>query len=146
MACDITTEQNCSALILNLFGNTSVRFTQFDGSTALPIKIGGKFHLHGNVVTSSVKSFENIIEATLPIFQACKKIPCISVPPLPCYVFAGCCNDPDHCKNVKNKDHPGNLLTDFVGLSHALICTLVSKEVILSRKGMQTWQKTFALA
>jgi hypothetical protein len=59
MACEVTkrTEQNCSGLILDLFGNTSVRFTQFDGSTALPVKISGKFHLHGNVVTSSVNSF-----------------------------------------------------------------------------------------
>jgi uncharacterized protein YaaQ len=32
------TEHGCSAIVLDLYGNSSVRFTQNDGPTALPFK------------------------------------------------------------------------------------------------------------
>ncbi len=35
------------ALVFDLLGNSSVRFEQFDGTTALPFKINGRFHLGG---------------------------------------------------------------------------------------------------
>ncbi len=36
-----------SGFVFDIFGNSSVRFEQFDGSTAMPLKSGGIFHLGG---------------------------------------------------------------------------------------------------
>jgi hypothetical protein len=40
------------AFVFDLLGNSSVRFEQFDGTTSLPFKINGKFHLAGKIVTT----------------------------------------------------------------------------------------------
>jgi hypothetical protein len=37
-------------IVLDLYGNLSYRFEQFDGTLSLPYKSGGKYHLAGNVV------------------------------------------------------------------------------------------------
>jgi hypothetical protein len=44
--------EKVSAFVFDLFGNSSVCFEQFDGSTSLPFKSQGKRHLGGNVVVS----------------------------------------------------------------------------------------------
>jgi hypothetical protein len=44
--------RGAAAFIFDLFGNTSVRYKQFDGSTSLPFQSQGKFHLGGKVVIS----------------------------------------------------------------------------------------------
>jgi hypothetical protein len=44
--------QNITGFVFDLFGNTSVRFEQFDGSTALPFQSNGKYHLGGDAVVS----------------------------------------------------------------------------------------------
>jgi hypothetical protein len=54
-------ELGCSAVILDLYGNSSVRFTQFDGTTALPFKSGGRFHLNGDVVACPVTTFQSSV-------------------------------------------------------------------------------------
>jgi hypothetical protein len=123
------TEQGCSAIVLDLFGNSSVRFAQFDGTTALPFKSGGRFHLNGDVVASPVPVFRNIVKATVPIFMAAGKTPCIVVPPLPRYIFASCCNDPSHCPNLSNPNHKEKMLTDFIQLRHTLVKELVANGV-----------------
>ncbi len=44
-------------IVLNLFGNIALRFEQFDGSTALPYKSNGSFHLGGKVVCCNTEQF-----------------------------------------------------------------------------------------
>ncbi len=34
--------------VMDLFGNSTFRYEQFDSSVALPYKSGGKYHLEGN--------------------------------------------------------------------------------------------------
>jgi hypothetical protein len=101
------TEQGCSAIVLDLYGNSSVHFTQFDGTTALPFKSGGSFHLNGEVVACPITILKNIVKSTIPIFDAVGKTPCIVIPPLPRYIFASCCNDPEHCANLKKTGPQG---------------------------------------
>jgi hypothetical protein len=106
-----------------------VRFAQFDGTTALPHKSGGRFHLHGDVVASPIPVFKNIVKATVPIFVSAGKIPCIVISPLPRYVFAGCCKDPSHCSNLNSPDHKERMLTDFIQLRHVLVKELVANGI-----------------
>ncbi len=122
-------EQGCSAVIFYLYRNSSVRFTQFDGTTALPFKSGGRFHLNGDVVACPVMTFKGIVKSTIPILNAAGNTPCIVIPPLPKYIFAGCCSDPDHCVNLKNPEHKEKLLSDFIQLRHILIKELIANSV-----------------
>jgi hypothetical protein len=92
------------ACVFDLLGNSSVRFEQYDGTTALPFKSKGKFHLGGKIVTTPVDVFKKIIDSVMPVLKAKGPKPAIIIPPLPRYLFSRCCNDTDHCTNANEKD------------------------------------------
>jgi hypothetical protein len=50
-------QDGAAAFVFDILGNTSVRFEQFDGSTALPYKSDGRFYLGGKTVISSPETF-----------------------------------------------------------------------------------------
>jgi hypothetical protein len=120
-----SSERN-SAFIFDLLGNTSVRYEQFDGSTSLPFKSQGKFHLGGDVVVCSPELFQKTVTAILPILREKGDAPCVIVPPIPRYLFARCCNEAGHCTNASNADYAETLLTGFLKLRNELIRLLVS--------------------
>jgi hypothetical protein len=72
------------------------------------------------------ETFKRVVESLVPILREKGKKPCISVPPLPRYLFAHCCDDTSHCINTQEKDFPETLLTGFVQLRTNLIRQLVS--------------------
>jgi hypothetical protein len=75
--------QQANAFVFDLLGNSSVRFEKFDGSTSLPFKSQGRFHLGGKVVISPPDIFKKTITAIVPILLEKKDIPCVIVPPTP---------------------------------------------------------------
>jgi hypothetical protein len=121
--------EKVSAFVFDLLGNSSVRFEQIDGSTSLPFKSQGKFHLGGNVVVSPTDIFKKTISAVIPILLEKKDIPCVVVPPIPRYMFSRCCNDPAHCTNANQTDYCEKLLSGFLELRNNLIKTLVAAGV-----------------
>jgi hypothetical protein len=120
-------QDGATAFMFDILGNTSVRFEQFDGSSALPYKSGGRFHLGGKTVVSSPDTFSKTIDAILPVLRATKGTPCVIIPPLPRYLFARCCDDAGHCTNFDQSDFAQNLLSGFIQLRNLLIRTLVQK-------------------
>ncbi len=56
-----------SAFVFDLFGNTSVRFKQFDGSMSLPFQSHGKFHLGGKVIICPPDIFKQTVECLADI-------------------------------------------------------------------------------
>ncbi len=119
------TEGAC-AFVFDLFGNISVRYEQFDGSTSLPFKSHGKFHFGGNVAVCSSEHLQKTVTAILPILLEKGDAPCVIVPPIPRYLFARCCNDANHCTNANNADYAETLLTGFLKLRNDLIKLLVT--------------------
>jgi hypothetical protein len=107
-------------LILDLYGNLSYRFEQFDGSISLPYKSKGRYHLAGNVVTCPLQSFRKVLENTTAVFSAKKDSKMIVIPPLPRFLFAGCCSALGHSTNVDSEGHAQKLLTDIIGLRTCL--------------------------
>jgi hypothetical protein len=120
------TAKNSAAFVFDLLGNSSVRFEQFDGTTSLPLKSNGKYHLAGKVVTTSPEIFKKVVQAITPIIQAKGNKPCIILPPLPKYLFAHCCSDNGHCTNANDPDYQSILMSGFVRLKNDLIKQLVS--------------------
>jgi hypothetical protein len=117
--------KNSVAFVFDLLGNSSVRFEQFDGTTSLPFKTNGKYHLAGKVVTTPPEIFKKTVQAIAPIIQAKGSIPCIILPPLPRYLFARCCSDSSHCSNADDADYKSLLVSGFVRLKNELIKHLV---------------------
>ncbi len=114
---------NCGAsdiLILDLYGNISYRFEQFDGSVSLPYKTGGRYHLAGKIMACPQNVFRKTLDNTVPILTVCKMSVCIVIPPLTRYLFAGCCKQNDHSANVGDPDHAKTMLTDVIGLRNTL--------------------------
>jgi hypothetical protein len=120
-------QEGATAFVFDILGNMSVRFEQFDGSTALPYKSDGRFHLGGKIVISSPDIFSKTIDAIMPILRATQDIPCVIIPPLPRYLFARCCDDAGHCTNFNQPDFVQNLLSGFIQLRNLLIRSLVQK-------------------
>jgi hypothetical protein len=114
-----------SAFVFDILGNSAVRFEQFDGTTSLPFKSNGIFHLGGNVVVSSTEIFKNLVDSVTPIFKAKGDRSCVIIPPLPRFVFARCCNDASHCTNASNDDFSKDLLQGFMRMRNDLIKILV---------------------
>jgi hypothetical protein len=118
-----------TAFVFDLLGNSSVRFEQFDGTTSLPFKSNGKFHLAGKVITTPPEIFKKVVHAITPIIKAIGSKPCIVLPPLPRYVFARCCNDKGHCINADDPEYQSFMMSGFVWLKNDLIKQLVSNGV-----------------
>jgi lysophospholipase L1-like esterase len=115
-----------SAFIFDLLGNSSVRYEQYDGSTSLPFKSQGKFHLGGDVVVCPLELFKKTIAGILPILKEIGDAPSVIVPPIPRYLFARCCTDAGHCTNASNADYAETLLAGFLRLRNELIRSLVA--------------------
>jgi hypothetical protein len=113
--------------VFDLFGNTSVRYEQFDGSTSLPFLSQGRYHLGGKIVVSPPEVFKKTVECVWPVLAAKKDINCVIIPPMPRYLFARCCNDPGHCTNADGNEFSQSLLANFQQLRHCLIRQLVSR-------------------
>jgi lysophospholipase L1-like esterase len=121
--------QHANAFVFDLLGNSSVRFEQFDGSTSLPFKSQGRFHLGGKVIASPPDIFKKTISAIIPILLEKKDTPCVVVPPIPRYLFSRCCSDSRHCTNANEADYCENLLTGFLQQRGDLIKNLVAAGV-----------------
>jgi hypothetical protein len=76
--------------------------------------------LAGDVVTCPVTVFKKILNSTTNIFLEKKQCTVVVVPPLPRYLFGGCCTLAVHCPNVAKPDHASKLLGDIIGLRNCL--------------------------
>jgi hypothetical protein len=114
-----------SAYVFDLLGNSSLRYEQFDGTTALPFKMGGRFHFGGKVVTTPPEIFKKTVESIVPIIMKKGGNPGVIIPPLPRGLFSRCCKDDGHCTNVNDENFAAELLSGFIGLRTDLIRHLV---------------------
>jgi hypothetical protein len=114
-----------SSYVFDLFGNSSLRFEQYDGTTALPFQSNGRFHFGGKVVTTPPEIFKKIVENTIPIIRKKGYSPGVIIPPLPHGLFSRCCSDSSHCINANDENFAMTMLTGFIGLRNDLIKLLV---------------------
>jgi hypothetical protein len=105
-----------TAFVLDLFGNSSFRATLFDGSTILPIKGAGGFHLPGEVGVCKEDIFARLVNAAKPVMDATGESLTVIVPPLPRYLHGPCCTNVAHCTNMGREGHKEMLLADTMGL------------------------------
>jgi len=118
---------NDTAIVLDVFGNSTFRYENYDGSVLMPVKMGGGYHLIGEVTVCNDNVFSKQIDTVLPLLEAVPGTVKIVVPPQPRYLFGSCCRDPNHCTNVPQVDHPTKLLGASMHLRDVLKKKLVGK-------------------
>jgi hypothetical protein len=70
-------------VVMDLLGNATYRFEQFDGSTAMPFKEGYKYHFAGKITVCPLANFKYILNLLSPIFLSAQSSLKIIFPP-PC--------------------------------------------------------------
>jgi hypothetical protein len=115
-----------STLVFDLFGNSSFRFEQFDGSLSMPFKQAGRYHLAGKIAACPLPVYKRILENTVPVLTVHQPAKVIIVTPLPRYLFSGCCKQTGHSTNVGEPGHSNTLLSDTIGFRNHLKKFVVS--------------------
>jgi hypothetical protein len=93
------------AVVLDLLGNCSYRYIQFDGTQALPRRDATGYHMEGDIATCNEDIYRRIIKSLSPILLSAQNADKIIMPPLPRYIFGACCSNPFHGANVREEEH-----------------------------------------
>jgi hypothetical protein len=101
---------NNTTVILELFGNSTFRYRQFDGTMALPFKVNGGYHMEGDVGVCDKETFLRLCMALSSVFDACNDSTKIVIPPLPRYLYTSCYRNKRHCTNRQNEDYELSIL------------------------------------
>jgi len=109
-----------TVVILDLFSNSVFRFAQADGTLALPVKLGDKYHMLGPVHLVGEAGLKKILDTVRPILNAVPSNPKIIVPPYPRYLGSGCCSDKTHCPNCRGSEFAGSQLDGLCAMRKIL--------------------------
>jgi len=96
--------------VYDLLGNTSYRCLEYDGSTSMIKNTGSGYHVIGKVSMADDSSIRTILSLLAGILKADQEHFKVILPPLPRYLFSGCCADKDHCENLTDERHGEKLL------------------------------------
>ena len=69
----------------------------------------GKYHVKGELVLAQKETQFNIYKAVKPVLAAAGQKPMVIVTPIPRYVSAPCCNEPDHVTNFQDHEFADSL-------------------------------------
>jgi len=115
--------------VLDLLSNSTYRWLQYDGSTALPMKQENRFHLPGEVVVADLATITKTLGASASILQDLGPGPKVFIPPLPRYINTPCCANPSHCSNTKSPAFAEITLGDLTQVRANLLKVLTDLQV-----------------
>jgi hypothetical protein len=92
----------------------------------MPFKQAGRYHLAGKIAACPPPVYRRILENTVPVLTVHQQAKVVIVPPLPRYLFSGCCKQPGHSTNVSEPGYNNTLLSDTIGLRNILKKFVVS--------------------
>jgi hypothetical protein len=107
-------------LAMELFGNSTFCYRQFDGMMALPYKSQKGYHLPGKIGVSDNDSFLRTATTASELLTLDGPSVRILIPPLPRYLFKGCCGQTDHSTNLSEEGYALQLLQETMTLGHCL--------------------------
>jgi hypothetical protein len=98
-------EMDPAVIVFYCIDNSTYYGRTADGSRTAPRQDStGVYHVAGDVVVASRDVMHEHLTAMKPLLYLVGKRKGIVVAPLPRYVAAGCCSDPDHCSNRRVLD------------------------------------------
>jgi hypothetical protein len=74
----------------------------------------------GNIAVCPPPVYKRILDITASLLTTHHGSIIVLVPPLPRYLFTGCCNQPGHSTNISMPGYSNTLLSDTIGLRNQL--------------------------
>jgi hypothetical protein len=100
-----------TTIVFEILDNSSFYGRTRDGSRTAPRRDDdGTYHLTGDVTISTKETQLEHFNSIRLLLNLAAKRRCILVTPLPRYVTAGCCLNPDHCSNRRYQDFKQHML------------------------------------
>jgi len=96
--------------VCDMISNVSFRYEDGEGSSSVPFKSAGTYHMGGKVVLSNKEVLHTNLMRALAALKLVKGLKVI-LPPLPRYLVTPCCEDPDHCTGREDSDYSTDLLS-----------------------------------
>ena len=128
-----------TVVVLDMFGNSSFRWEQEDGTLSTAVKIGGGYHLPGPVTVCNDTTFVKLVNIVMPLVSGAAGLRKVFVPPLPRYVFGPCCGEGAHCVNLKEENYAMTHLGRTEHLRHLLKAEL-HKQGVTKHWVMEGWR------
>jgi hypothetical protein len=70
----------------------------------------------------------DLLNMVKPLFALCALFLTVIMPPLPRYIFSGCCREAGHSTNIGNDGYSGRLLDECLHFRKVLKTSLVGME------------------
>jgi hypothetical protein len=116
--------------VLDLLGNSSVRFRQADETSSLPVKLNGHYHLLGDLEVMGNTHIESALFPVSHLYkQLIKSNDKIFAPPIPRNVFGSCCFDLGHGANIRRQGHGEKMLSEYSRVRQGMKSTLLGDRV-----------------
>jgi hypothetical protein len=125
--------------VFDLLGNSSFRWEHEDGTLVTAVKVDRGYHMQGPVTVCSDTTFKKLLQIMAPVIQDAVGLGKIFIPPLPRYVYGGCCTNSDHCGKVGETNHPTNLIGKVDHL-RAMLKGELSKEGVVKHWVTDEWK------
>jgi hypothetical protein len=113
--------------VMELFGNSTFRYRQFDGTMALPFKSNKQYHMEGKIGVCDPETIIRLISSMQDLILSVDAGTKIFVPPLPRYLYKGCCSQKTHSTNTEEEGYALNLLNDTMRLRSVIKTDLLSR-------------------
>jgi hypothetical protein len=98
-------DKDPGAVVYQFLDNSCFYGRTSDGSrTAAKRGDDGEYHLEGEVTVCSKDTQLEHLNTIKPLLEITDKRKCLLLTPLPRYVAAGCCTNPEHCSNRRYPD------------------------------------------
>jgi hypothetical protein len=88
-----------ATVVLQFLDNSTFEALTVEGTRIPPRKCEGRHHLDGDIAVADRATVTTMMRFCRPIFNATAGINTVMVGPMPRYVSAGCCQDPEHMAN-----------------------------------------------
>jgi hypothetical protein len=119
----IAKAQPLDIVVADLLGNVTHRYSQVDGTLAMPFKIDGKYHYEGEIKVCTLANLKSIIESLSPALSRCR-CHLVFTPPLPRHLHDRCCGSVEHCTNVGSEKHAEKMLASLNAIRSACVSNL----------------------
>ena len=109
----------------------------------------GKFHTQGEAVVAPKESQFLAFTATKAVLEAVGKLQKVIISPLPRHLFNSCCQDPDHCTNIRTAGYREETesaimasrknLKDFCFRHNIRGCKVICPRSSITRRAYELW-------
>ena len=107
--------------VLDFLSNSTFRYTLYDGTQSLPMRLQSGYHLPGDVVICDNNVIVKLVDNVMPLITKLGGMPMVIIPPLPRYIFSGCCDDAEHCTNVSHDGYQETVLDGLTRIRNCLV-------------------------